>query len=101
MENYILVHQTLFNEVSGYISSIKKFKNDPIKLFLPSHVAETYGLESIRFTKAKFDNVYARSEQYIVSTVGRLLVVWKLVDVLSYVNEPKVRFFSSMNVMKF
>jgi len=86
----IMIYSLFANGINGYLSSIKKFLNAPIILTLPQYIIEKYGITDVRFSKAKFDNCYARSEKYIVSTIERLLVVWNLEDVVQNINNPKV-----------
>lgn len=89
-ENSILLYRTNIDGTNGYLASIKKFNNEPIQLTLPSELIESFGLQNCGFSKAKFDNVYQRNEQYLVSSVGRILLVWRLADVFSGITSPKV-----------
>ncbi len=87
----IMVYSLIINGVNGYLNSIKKFLKAPILLSLPEFIMEKYGITEVQFSKAKFNNSYAGSEKYIVSTVDRLLVVWNLDDVIQNINNPKVK----------
>ena len=89
----IMVYSLMANGINGYLSSIKKFLNAPVILSLPPFIIEKYGITDVKFSKAKFDNFYSRSEKYIVSTVERLLVVWNLEDVVQNINNPKVNYY--------
>jgi len=86
-----MVYSLIINGVNGYLNSIKKILKAPIILSLPEFIIEKYGITEVQFSKAKFNNSYAGSEKYIVSTVERLLVVWNLEDVLQNINNPKVK----------
>lgn len=86
----ILLHRTNVDGTNGYLASIKKVRAEPIQLTLPNETIEMLGLQGYGFSKAKFDNVYQRNEKYIVSSVGRILFVWRLADALEGINSPKV-----------
>lgn len=92
---YIMIYRTTLDGVNGYQTSLKKLKPQPIKLSLPLEMIEKYGLGSMKFSKAKLDNVYEKNEQYIMTTVGKILVVWQLKDIMENINDPKIFEFKS------
>lgn len=85
-----MIYQTTLDGANGYLTSLKKLKPQPIRLSLPLELIEKYGLGSMKFSKAKLDNVYEKNEQFIMTTVGKILVVWQLRDIMKNVNEPRV-----------
>ena len=89
-EDYIMVYKTAAGKSSGYLASLKKLKLAPMRLDLPEDLVRKYGLADMKFTKAKFDNSYNGEEKYIISTLGRFLILWDLKDVFEGVNRPKV-----------
>ena len=91
-EDYIIIYKTAAGKSSGYLASLKKLKLEPMKLDLPEEFRKKYGLEDMKFTKAKFDCSYKGEEKYIISTLGRFLILWNLKDVFEGINKPKVNF---------
>lgn len=89
-ENCIYVYRTIVGNANGYLSSMKKLKMEPIKLTIPQEMLMKYNIGEFKFTKAKFDNPYNSDEQFLISTMGRFLVVWKLQEVFENINQPKV-----------
>ena len=89
--NYLMVYKTAVGNVNGYLTSLKKLKLKPAKIELSEEIKDKYGLHDFNFTKAKFDNPFDSEEKYIISTVGRCLLMWSIEDVFNGNIEPKVR----------
>ncbi len=98
-EKYISIHQTFCSGLNGYTHSIKSVKSDPIKLELSHEIIEQHALGEAAFTKAKFDNVYESEEKYVISTIGHLLLIWKLEDLWEDNKNPIVKLFDISNFL--
>lgn len=94
-ENYLMIYLTTIDGVNGYLTSLKKMNPQPIKLSLPMPIIQKCNISYERFSKAKLDNIYEKNEQFVITTLGRLLIIWRLEDVLQGVNDPKIHEFNS------